>query len=287
MGVCVTDVRKSFCLRADPLLDVMLTSYGDDFTTLDQLADQLWAVLETPSVVLVGYSYGGFVAQCMQAKQPDRVLAVVLISTLSSGELRKRHGGNSSLQHLLQFQSVQHVKDVLHNFGPTEALLWTRDQRAVLSNLLASKLPWPEIQAQLASAVHFAKVRHSAEEEAGPACPVLVIHGDADGVFGVNAARKFSKSLPNAVLVVMHGARHDIMVTHADEVRALLCMWLQMLRCDVPRPPCPKLHVSWEHAAFPVPSPRFWYSPAVLVIGCLLLVVAVVIFAVTGSTKKG
>lgn len=288
MGVCAAAFIKAFYMPADPLLHVVLASYGNDFTTLDELAHGLWMATTHASVILVGYSFGGFVAQCMQAAQPRRVLGLVLISTLSSAELRKRHAA-TSLKQLLRFQNLQHLQDVLQH--PVAKITLTKDQRNVLANLVSSNLTWSEIQAQLTSAIHFTKVRPL--DGTPPACPTLVIHGDGDGVISIDAARKFSKGLPNSVLVVVHGAKHDIMVTHMDQVRVILCTWLHMLGCDNEiHTRCPILNATWESngaAGSGASSPALVAVLSTLLgVSCILVIVFVVLYSVHAArTKKG
>lgn len=55
-----------------PLLPIM--------TSVDSIAESLWHSLSTP-VVIVGHSFGGYVALAMLDQHPDKVSAVVLINS--------------------------------------------------------------------------------------------------------------------------------------------------------------------------------------------------------------
>jgi pimeloyl-ACP methyl ester carboxylesterase len=54
------------------------------------------------------------------------------------------------------------------------------------------------------------------------AAPVLLISGDADSISPIAVGRRLLELLPNARLHVVKGGGHDLAVTHADEVAAVI-----------------------------------------------------------------
>lgn len=47
-------------------------------------------------------------------------------------------------------------------------------------------------------------------------CPVLLLHGEEDCVIPVGASRWLAANLPNAKLVTLYGAGHDLPIRHAE-----------------------------------------------------------------------
>jgi pimeloyl-ACP methyl ester carboxylesterase len=54
------------------------------------------------------------------------------------------------------------------------------------------------------------------------AAPVLLLWGDADSISPIAVGRRLLELLPNARLHVVKGGGHDLAVTHADEVAAII-----------------------------------------------------------------
>jgi pimeloyl-ACP methyl ester carboxylesterase len=65
--------------------------------------------------------------------------------------------------------------------------------------------------------------------------PVLVISGAEDTIVPPAAGQVLARLLPNARLVVVASARHDIAVTHASEVASLLTTFLESLPAVLPQ----------------------------------------------------
>ncbi|GGM08247.1 alpha/beta hydrolase [Dactylosporangium sucinum] len=65
------------------------------------------------------------------------------------------------------------------------------------------------------------------------AVPVLVVHGEADPVTPVDAARALAAALPQAELATVRAGRHDALndITHRT-VAAHVVLWLERLRAD-------------------------------------------------------
>ena len=78
----------------------------------------------------------------------------------------------------------------------------------------------------------------AAAESARVDVPVLVVHGDADPVAPLTAARTLVSRLPGAHLVVVPDGRHDVLndINHRS-VAAHVVLWLERLRAGAGAPP--------------------------------------------------
>ncbi|GAA3244717.1 alpha/beta hydrolase [Dactylosporangium siamense] len=73
--------------------------------------------------------------------------------------------------------------------------------------------------------------------------PVLVLHGEADTVSPVDAARRLAADLPKAELATVRDGRHDVLndATHRT-VAAHVVQWLERLRADADATPILTVH---------------------------------------------
>jgi pimeloyl-ACP methyl ester carboxylesterase len=56
-------------------------------------------------------------------------------------------------------------------------------------------------------------------------CPVLLLHGEEDRVIPCDASRWLAANLPNAKLVTLAGAGHDLPLRHADWVASEIAVF--------------------------------------------------------------
>ncbi|MBX0301704.1 lysophospholipase [Cryobacterium sp. 1639] len=172
-----------------------------------------------PSVplVLVGHSWGSFMAQMIVNEYPDDYQAVVLTGTayrwpgyLNSGDLNARHKhlGTTGAEWLSRDPAVAaaFVADPLTTSVPLAKLFGLRDAARILGRP-ARRLP------------------------AG--LPLLIQVGGDDPVGGERSARKLTESytrrsgLTDVRLIVYPGARHEVFnETNRDQVLADLVGWL-------------------------------------------------------------
>jgi pimeloyl-ACP methyl ester carboxylesterase len=74
-----------------------------------------------------------------------------------------------------------------------------------------------------AAAAWITEVRQDLSTQmASIAAPVLLLWGDADSISPIAVGRRLLELLPNARLHVVKGGGHDLAVTHADEVAAII-----------------------------------------------------------------
>ncbi|TFD83114.1 alpha/beta fold hydrolase [Cryobacterium lactosi] len=171
----------------------------------------------TPPLVLIGHSWGSFMAQMILNEYPQDYQAVVLTGTayrwpgyLDSGDLNRKHKhlGTTGAEWLSRDPAVAaaFVADPLTTSVPLAKLFGLRDAARILGRP-ARRLP--------------------------ATLPVLIQVGGDDPVGGERSARKLvdayirRSGLRDVSLIVYPGARHEVFnETNRDEVLADLVAWL-------------------------------------------------------------
>jgi alpha-beta hydrolase superfamily lysophospholipase len=171
----------------------------------------------TPPLVLIGHSWGSFMAQMILNEYPQDYQAVVLTGTayrwpgyLDSGDLNRKHKhlGTTGAEWLSRDPAVAaaFVADPLTTSVPLAKLFGLRDAARILGRP-ARRLP--------------------------ATLPVLIQVGGDDPVGGERSARKLVEAytrrsgLRDVSLIVYPGARHEVFnETNRDEVLADLVAWL-------------------------------------------------------------
>ena len=183
------------------------------------------AIAETPApLMILGWSLGGQVALEWARLRPERVGALVLMSTtpsfvqrpdwphaMAATTLRQfgdelRVGYRQTLQRFvtLQVQGSEHARDTL---GSLRTHLFARGE------------PSPQALRDSLELLASSDLRSGISAISQPA---LVIAGDRDTLTPVAAGRFLASALPHASLVVIHGAAHTPFLSHPQAVIAAL-----------------------------------------------------------------
>ena len=185
------------------------------------------AIAETPApapLMILGWSLGGQVALEWARLRPERVGALVLMSTTPSfvqrpdwhhamAEATLRQFGDgltvayrSTLKRFvtLQVQGSEHARDALASLH---------------SQLFARGEPSPQALRDSLELLASSDLRSGIGAISQPA---LVIAGDRDALTPVAAARWLARALPQASLVVIAGAAHAPLLSHPEAVVAAL-----------------------------------------------------------------
>ncbi|MBZ9772573.1 alpha/beta hydrolase [Mesorhizobium sp. CO1-1-8] len=197
--------------------------------TMEQLTDDWAGILEACKVdrlAIVGVSQGGMIAMTLASREPDRVAALGLLGTAS-------HFPEAA------WARMQERGNVLREMGPRAAAEHT--SRSVFSAKFALQHPAfladfvenrlsasaPALGAATASLQGFdirdrvSKVR----------CPVLIMHGTADGVIAHDSTAETSSVLPQAQTVLVEDAGHILPVESANLVETHLSRFLHANHC--------------------------------------------------------
>ncbi|RAO28993.1 3-oxoadipate enol-lactonase [Micromonospora noduli] len=166
----------------------------------DHLAAWL-AAYQLPPVCLLGHSFGAEVAASVAATHPDAVRALVLAGPTSDPAARSRQG-----------QFGRWLVDSLRE-APLQAPILVRD--------VWNARPWRV----LATLSH--SVRNAIEADlVRVSAPTAVVTGDRDPVVPQRWRDEATRLVPEAALVVVPGAAHNVVTTAptavADAIRHLL-----------------------------------------------------------------
>jgi pimeloyl-ACP methyl ester carboxylesterase len=170
-----------------------------DGTDVDAMAARI-LVSAPPRFVLVGHSFGGYVALALAAQAPQRLLGLALISTSALADTprqARRRRLVHALSRVTQSDSRPQWADCLASMSArTGADLQHRQRQAAAAR--------PDRQAVLAS-LQF---------------PVSIVHGRGDTIVPVAAAHLMASLLPGAMLTVIPQSGHMLPLQAPSAVAA-------------------------------------------------------------------
>jgi pimeloyl-ACP methyl ester carboxylesterase len=198
--------------------------------TSEDMTDDAIAVLDAlgwKRAHLFGASLGGIIAQRIALRHPDRVLSVVSAAGIPSdtsglgalryvrfamlarlARLKVPEGRDGDIQ--LSLALARAVASPAYPFDETATREWIEREADSGPRDTGAQ------SRQVGAGWHGPKLRELRK-------PTLVLHGDHDPLLRVSAARNTAKAIPDARLVLLPGAGHDLPEplwgTIADEVR--------------------------------------------------------------------
>lgn len=189
--------------------------------TVDGMAADLEALLDergVASTAVVGWSMGGFVAQQLARRAPDRVQALALISTdpggpetvLANPEVWAR------LIDCSGSAREQASRLIALLFPPALAPAIDRDFGEIVAAGRAALSP-----AALGAQERAMEAWHRDEPPAAAGAgtlPTLVVHGSADEVIPAANAELLARRWPGATVEIVDGAAHAVMAQEAERV---------------------------------------------------------------------
>ncbi|GAB4500036.1 MAG: alpha/beta fold hydrolase [Anaerolineales bacterium] len=184
--------------------------------SISDIASDLAALLDSLGVeqtALAGHSMGGYVALAFAKAFPDRVNGLALISSQAAADTPERKEGRYKTAADVAENGVQIVADAM-----TDKLSPSQHVRDIVRPLIAK---------QSVSGVAGA-LKAMAEREdltsfiASFKLPLVLIHGNADGLIPVDRAREIKSLLTTAHLVELAGAGHMPMMEMPKETAAAL-----------------------------------------------------------------
>lgn len=203
---------------------------GETPYSLDDLADDALAVLDgysLGSAHVVGMSMGGLLGQILAVRDPARVRTLTLIAS----EIFADPG----------FAAPPIDPAIMAHFATTAGLDWTNDAAVAgfIAGLwrLCGRRPFEAEPAQAMAAREVARARSRASmlnhmrlaggedwygRIADIAQPVLAIHGTADPVVAFAHAEAIAARAPDARLLPLEGAGHELHSTDWDAIVAAI-----------------------------------------------------------------
>ena len=227
-------------------------NYYENMTTLErtlglgaQVADieRIRRLLGDDRLILIGHSWGGFLASLYAAEFPERVEALILVAPADVLVLPQSSGGlfewvkqNLPAEKQADFETyLQDYLDFGDIFTKSEADLVALNQEFGQYYQAAIDTPLPE-QGQpggwMVQAMYFSMGRRHDYREALKAvsAPVLVIHG-AEDLQPEAATHLYVEAFPNAQFQVIEGAGHFSFLEQPDAFAQTVSEFLS-LRID-------------------------------------------------------
>jgi 3-oxoadipate enol-lactonase len=208
------------------------TETTDDPFSYEDLADDLRGLLDHLGIaraVIGGMSQGGFVAMRFALEHPERVEALILLSTEAGAEDPDKIALYGSM---LEVWEAGGLNDQL---AETIAAI-------VLGNDWPGRFEWISKWRQtprslLRPAFNALAGREDIHDRLGEIkAPALVIHGTADAAIGIELAQKLCSWLAKAQpLVMIEGGGHACNLTHPELVNPYVQQFLMELALPMPR----------------------------------------------------
>ena len=215
--------------RSDkPALRYNIALFADDTTGLMD-------ALGIDSAHVYGQSMGGFIAQELALRHPQRVRTLILGSTSCGGRQAvaaspENLAGIGMMNVLAPREAAEKGLPLLYS---GEFIARHRDVLIQRSLREAELRPPPEALGRQIQAA----VRHNTFDRlADIRCPTLVITGSDDKIVAPDNSRILAERIPRAELAVLPGAGHGYLVEKAEESNAIVLEFLRRHRRAATKP---------------------------------------------------
>lgn len=202
-----------------------LQSSNDIYRLTAQFTTRL---LPKKSFALMGYSYGGYLAQHLAARIPERILGLALIAPVVIANPHRR-----SVEKQLplmagytprRFKSFDE-KEVFSELAVRNKEVWQKVKRSVLPGMAkANKLVLGKIFSEAYALSH-----HALTWDKKLKAPTLVLTGKKDTVVGYKDVKKIRKNFTKAKHITIDNAGHNLMFEQPVHFSQSVEHWLKQL----------------------------------------------------------
>lgn len=205
------------------------SSPGDEALGVETFAADLKSLLEELGVrrtILMGVSLGGFVAQAFALRRPERVAALVLVSTaakIDAGHAARRDERNRQIRQSGMSAAADHqlISHFPADFVAAQPAVMDWYRGHYLANDPERYIAIMEDLGGFDSRAKLAAI----------GCPTLIVAGgdDHSSVAGrepLASARELQRLIPGAALEVIAGAFHYPQIDHAEAFNAAVLRFL-------------------------------------------------------------
>ena len=198
--------------------------------SLDDYADQLLALideLELDAVTVVGFSMGGLVARAFALRHPDRLRAMVILSSVFGRDEHQRAGVRQRLTQTREQGPTANIDGALERWFSPAFRQAHPECVAAVRNRVTSNHPDGYYRSY---ALFGTQDSFGLDRLASIRVPVLIATGELDPGSTPEMAHRLAEHLPNATVHILRGQRHMAPVEAADDVNDLLLQFLATVK---------------------------------------------------------
>ena len=198
---------------------------GSNDAVVELLLGLVDAIVGPQAFLLVGHTYGGYLARAVTGRRPRQVAGLALLCPAGDP------GGQDERPEHVVLEAADDL-DVDGALGPALAAEYRRylvvQTPATLRRFQETVAPAAALVDQAALERIFARwqVRAAPEADAAYANPTLILAGRQDATVGHAAASRLLSSYPRATLAVLDRAGHGLPHEQPGLLAALLAEWL-------------------------------------------------------------
>jgi pimeloyl-ACP methyl ester carboxylesterase len=190
------------------------------------MASDAAAVMDAAGVEsahVLGFSMGGFIAQEFALNYPERVRKLILASTACGG--REVVWAAPEVLTALAAKDVKTREEGFWSTAPynyeaaTPRALMEEDLEVTLRHPLKRESYQAQLQAIMTWEGSYSRLKNLD-------VPTLVLHGDRDQLIPTENGRILARAIPNAELVLIHGAGHRFMTDKLEASREAILSFL-------------------------------------------------------------
>lgn len=210
----------------------------DDQYTPDAAVGDLLAVLDRlrlDRVAVLGFSYGGLLAQRLTVAAPERVCRLIVASSSvlptemgsfdTVPDRASRMAAEEAVWSLRRLSDVEQVRAAA--VAGADANVWGADARAdYLDRIRRIRFTAEWARPWRAGTLPSARLSRPIEELAATGVPLLLLHGAYDMTFPAELAHRAAELLPNAEAVVLDDAAHMAHIDQPDQWIAAVSKFL-------------------------------------------------------------
>jgi pimeloyl-ACP methyl ester carboxylesterase len=172
--------------------------------------------------ILVGHSIGGWVAQTIAIKFPERVDKLVLLGTWTGNSEPKLV---SLFKTMLQRIQNGETEQILDELRPNIVHPDRREDHALLQVIKNSQTQFP-VSGLINQTLAEINGGDTTADLHKISCPTLVIHGRQDPFFPLEIQQKIASKIPNALLTIIEDCGHMMQVEQPQALSTLLRLWI-------------------------------------------------------------